>query len=446
MESVGAWLKERRFSSINLRKLLLTLCVAGVACYYVAIPVLVVVYKLMRVPSLLPVVDVGMDSWIPKKAPELIPAILHGLTPETSHGVPLEWETSYDSCHGIHSRYQDTYSWKLYTDWDMRYFIEKHYGWFLDTYDSYPFNIQRVDAARYFIIRHFGGIYLDLDVGCRRSLDNLRRSGVDMIVPDTDPLGVSNDFFMAKADHPFMIYVTQRLVGSASACSWSSYLSVMFSTGPGFFSLALYDYLSDTATGATGGSIGLMSNVDYTSNVLFHLDGSSWIQGDGKFFMYVFNHLTGIILLIIAVLLALYLRGKQLAMQRGMKNVDGFIDFAGIMIRLGLDEVKTVGGGVKTRAREAKSRIFDGYTRSKESVAGFLRRGDDSGSGKRSRRRDKDSRDKDRERERAARKSRSSSRVTPRSKGRGRRSSRDWHKEEEEEEEDSAADTWQEHV
>jgi mannosyltransferase OCH1-like enzyme len=37
------------------------------------------------------------------------------------------------------------------------------YPWFLDTYDGYPYPVQRTDAIRYFLIRHFGGVYIDLD-------------------------------------------------------------------------------------------------------------------------------------------------------------------------------------------------------------------------------------------------------------------------------------------
>lgn len=35
------------------------------------------------------------------------------------------------------------------------------------TYDGYRYPVQRVDAVRYFIMLHYGGIYMDLDnVGC----------------------------------------------------------------------------------------------------------------------------------------------------------------------------------------------------------------------------------------------------------------------------------------
>jgi mannosyltransferase OCH1-like enzyme len=37
------------------------------------------------------------------------------------------------------------------------------YPWFLETFDGYPYPIQRADAIRYFVLHHFGGIYIDLD-------------------------------------------------------------------------------------------------------------------------------------------------------------------------------------------------------------------------------------------------------------------------------------------
>lgn len=55
--------------------------------------------------------------------------------------------------------------------WNMktsRAFIEDEFPGFLETYDGYKFPIQRVDVLRYFLLRHYGGIYLDMDnVGCR---------------------------------------------------------------------------------------------------------------------------------------------------------------------------------------------------------------------------------------------------------------------------------------
>lgn len=61
----------------------------------------------------------------------------------------------------------------LWTDWDNRSLIEEHYSWALNLYDRYPLPIQRVDAVRYFILYHFGGLYVDLDFFAIKPVDQL---------------------------------------------------------------------------------------------------------------------------------------------------------------------------------------------------------------------------------------------------------------------------------
>lgn len=54
-----------------------------------------------------------------------------------------------------------------------RTFLETHYAWFLPRCDAYKYPIQRIDAFKYFVLWHYGGIYMDMDIACRRSLDPL---------------------------------------------------------------------------------------------------------------------------------------------------------------------------------------------------------------------------------------------------------------------------------
>lgn len=52
---------------------------------------------------------------------------------------------------------------QLWTDAKSRELIATEYPWFLSTFDNYTQPIQRADAIRYFVLAHFGGIYIDLD-------------------------------------------------------------------------------------------------------------------------------------------------------------------------------------------------------------------------------------------------------------------------------------------
>lgn len=99
----------------------------------------------------------------------------------------------------------------FWTDQSARDFIAKEYPWFLASYDSYPHTIQRVDALRYFALHTYGGIYLDLDVGCQWRLDGLRQHGITL--PETDPTGFSNDVMAAAPEHPFLQHVIEGLAG-----------------------------------------------------------------------------------------------------------------------------------------------------------------------------------------------------------------------------------------
>jgi mannosyltransferase OCH1-like enzyme len=52
---------------------------------------------------------------------------------------------------------------QLWTNVSSRDLLVKEYPWFVKTWDSYRFPIQRADSIRYFILVHYGGIYIDLD-------------------------------------------------------------------------------------------------------------------------------------------------------------------------------------------------------------------------------------------------------------------------------------------
>ena len=63
-----------------------------------------------------------------------------------------------------------------YTLWDLdkcRNLIKKEYVYFLDTFDNFKFNIQKIDAARFFILDFEGGVYADLDIFFYKNLEDL---------------------------------------------------------------------------------------------------------------------------------------------------------------------------------------------------------------------------------------------------------------------------------
>lgn len=93
--------------------------------------------------------------------------------------------------------------------WPLPPPLQEHYPWFLPTYLSYPYNIQRVDVLRYFILLHHGGLYLDLDVGCKARLDFMRAA--NFTAPMTNPIGISNDIMAAAPGDAYLAYAVRKL-------------------------------------------------------------------------------------------------------------------------------------------------------------------------------------------------------------------------------------------
>lgn len=218
----------------------------------------------------------------------------------------------------------------LWTDASSREFIAKHYPWFLDNFDAYPYPIQRADAIRYFVLHYYGGVYLDLDVGCLRPLDPLLVHQV--ILPKTIPVGVSNDLMFAEKGHPFLAQTIHNLITFDH--SWIlNYPTVMFSTGPMFISAqyGLYTASHPPTPEYPGGEIRILPKSLYGKNArpeeaphsfFSHYYGSSWHSDDAAFIGFLGKWGKGLMWVGLAVLivglgrLALQSRQRKYSLRR----------------------------------------------------------------------------------------------------------------------------------
>ena len=69
-------------------------------------------------------------------------------------------------------------------DWEYMFWTKKEmealvreFPDFVDIYHSFPYNIQRWDALRYLILYKYGGLYVDMDYECIRSINPILEKG-----------------------------------------------------------------------------------------------------------------------------------------------------------------------------------------------------------------------------------------------------------------------------
>ncbi|TGO92436.1 hypothetical protein BPOR_0003g00340 [Botrytis porri] len=213
---------------------------------------------------------------------QLIPKIIHQTY--INESIPERWKAGQQSCIELH----DDYEYKLWTDEASRAFIATEYPWFLDTFDSYPFPIQRADSIRYFVLAHYGGIYIDLDDGCKRRLEPLL--SYPAWLRRTVPTGISNDAMGSVPQHPFFLRVIESL--QAYNRNWGMpYITVMYSTGPLFLSVLWIEYMR-TVTNEAGRVRNLMPD-KYNKHAwsFFNIvKGNSWHGKDAQTIFWMGKH------------------------------------------------------------------------------------------------------------------------------------------------------------
>ncbi|KIX10598.1 uncharacterized protein Z518_01682 [Rhinocladiella mackenziei CBS 650.93] len=178
------------------------------------------------------------NSTLLETRPQLIPKIIHQTY--INESIPTQWVPAQKSCIDLHPDYE----YILWTDQKSHDFIAQEYPWFLSTFVGYKHNIQRADAIRYFVLSHYGGVYIDLDDGCKRRLDPLL--SYTAFVRRTVPTGISNDVMGAIPQHPFFQRVMESLQGANR--SWIlPYITIMASTGPLFLSVIWKKWMGEHA-------------------------------------------------------------------------------------------------------------------------------------------------------------------------------------------------------
>ena len=213
----------------------------------------------------------------------LIPKIIHQTYKDTN--LPEDWKKGQEAC----IRLNPDYKYVFWTDEKARTFIARNYPWFLSTWDGYKFPIERADAIRYFVLFHYGGVYIDLDDFCKRRLDPLLTAPA--FVTESEPVGISNDVMGSVPHHPFF----EKMLRSLQDHNRNliiPYATIMFSTGPIFASTLYTKYFRSPGSKMEDIKMLLSENCNGKDNPFFKMTkGSSWHRGDAKYVKAIGRHI-----------------------------------------------------------------------------------------------------------------------------------------------------------
>ena len=128
------------------------------------------------------------------------------------------------------------YNYTLWNATMIEELIQRKYPDIEGLYHSYKHWVRRADVARYLVLHQFGGIYVDIDLECKKPLSHLidKVNSKGIVMYESQPVGYDIDLLATEPHHPFLKFVINGLKYSNR---WYIFphANAMLTTGPGYF-------------------------------------------------------------------------------------------------------------------------------------------------------------------------------------------------------------------
>ena len=254
----------------------------------------------------------------------MIPKIIHQTWKTLD--VPDEWKDAVESCKNKHKEYNHI----IWSHEMMENFVKTEYPDFYDVYMSYTYDIQRCDAFRYLVLYKYGGIYLDMDIICKKKLDSLLE--YDLVLTNSHKFDFilikslnimsqyTNSFFMVIPNHPFIKFCIDNLPDYVNSYKYfGKHLHVMNSTGPRFLTNMVKQYgeknmnnLYVLNNDEFSGDCNVCSEHKCVGGVYFkHIVGNSWHSFDSTIYNILACNYKKIIVGLLVLIMAYYIFFKR---------------------------------------------------------------------------------------------------------------------------------------
>ena len=207
--------------------------------------------------------------------------------------IPEHWK----SCSEFWSNYNPDWTVKRWSEEMGDTLVKEEFPWLWDVYSSYTNIVQKVDMLRIMILYQEGGIYSDLDVCAKKSMNEL--SKYEFGLPVTVPHGYSNYIMVSRSGHPLLMHFLSNF-RYYNRFWFLPYLKVMCSTGPFLITYLMHTYPFQD-------QIRRIPDHWSTREYMSFRYGSSWHEWDSTVLIAFYENLY-ICLILIAVALYFILR------------------------------------------------------------------------------------------------------------------------------------------
>lgn len=98
----------------------------------------------------------------------MIPKIIH----QTAMTDETKWHPDWKRCSDTWKTYFPDWEFKIWNDEEIDSFMKINYPDIYPVFCKFPRQIFRVDMWRYYVLYHYGGMYVDMDYECFRNFES----------------------------------------------------------------------------------------------------------------------------------------------------------------------------------------------------------------------------------------------------------------------------------
>lgn len=183
----------------------------------------------------------------------MIPKIIHLIFMREDNSFPKPFPELFSNCMQRIKSMHPSWDIYLHNEQNAQEILEKHLPQYIEAYNAFQYNIQKVDFIRIAFLFIYGGFYMDLDILCLKPLDELRNRtlvlGEEKTISEAEQqalglknsLRIANYMFGGVAGHPFWSLLLENMA-ALSTQEINTQQELLDITGPGLVTDLYHEY------------------------------------------------------------------------------------------------------------------------------------------------------------------------------------------------------------
>jgi mannosyltransferase OCH1-like enzyme len=138
----------------------------------------------------------------------MIPKIIHQFAPKDV----LRWHPVWHPCHTSWKEIYPTFIHILWTEELINNFVKQNFSESYNTFISSPRHIFQIDIAKFMILKHYGGIYADMDCFCYENFHNELQKSCCIVesIPGTKDEKYGTFFIASESNNLFIDVLLEK--------------------------------------------------------------------------------------------------------------------------------------------------------------------------------------------------------------------------------------------